>query len=131
MKLEGIPEYASPMTQIITPPRTRPAPRLAARYTRTAIVLHWIIAALITVSVVLGLTADALPEDWIRPAIDLHKSFGLTVLGLVLARILWRLSHPAPPLPGTMPRLERIAAHAVASAAVRADAAAADFGMAA
>jgi len=114
LKLEGIAEYASPMTQIVTPsPRTRPAPRLAARYTRTAIVLHWIIAALITVSVVLGLTADALPEDWIRPAIDLHKSFGLTVLGLVLARILWRLSHPAPPLPSAYARLERIAAHGV------------------
>ncbi|MGD0110141.1 MAG: LLM class flavin-dependent oxidoreductase [Rhodopila sp.] len=49
------------MTQIVTPPQTRPAPRLAARYTRTAIVLHWIIAALITISVVLGLTADTLP----------------------------------------------------------------------
>ena len=88
-------------------------PLSPARYTRTAIVLHWIIAAMIAVSVVLGLTADSLPEDWIRPAIDLHKSFGLTVLGLVLARILWRLSHPAPPLPGVYPRLERIAAHSV------------------
>jgi cytochrome b561 len=114
LKLERFREYASPMTSIITPsPRTRRPPRLAARYTRTAIVLHWVIAALITVSVVLGLTSDALPEDWIRPAIDLHKSFGLTVLGLVLARILWRLSHPAPPLPGAYARLERIAAHGV------------------
>ncbi len=111
LKLERFREYASPMMQFVTPsPRT---PRFPARYTRTAIVLHWIIAALIGVSVVLGLTADALPEDWIRPAIDLHKSFGLTVLGLVLARILWRLSHPAPPLPRAYARLERIAAHAV------------------
>lgn len=104
----------APETQIITPPaRDRPGPRLTARYTRTAIGLHWVIAALIAVSVVLGLTADALPENWIRPAIDMHKSFGLTVLGLVLARILWRLSHPAPPLPGAYARLERIAAHGV------------------
>ena len=102
------------MTQIITSsPRTRPGPRLPERYTRTAIVLHWVIAALIALAVVLGLTADALPEDWIRPAIDLHKSFGLTVLGLVLARILWRLTHPAPPLPGAYARVERIAAHTV------------------
>jgi cytochrome b561 len=88
-----------------------PVPALPARYTRTAIVLHWVIAALITVNVLLGLTADDLPEAWIRPAIDLHKSFGLTVLGLVLVRILWRLSHPPPPLPAVYSRLERVAGH--------------------
>jgi cytochrome b561 len=82
------------------------------RYTRVAAVLHWLVAALITVNVVLGLSADAFPDDWVRPVIDLHKSIGLTVLGLALLRILWRLSHPAPPLPRTYPRLERLAAHA-------------------
>ena len=86
-------------------------PPRPARYTRTAIVLHWVIAALIVVNVVLGLTAEALPATWTRPAIDLHKSFGLTVLGLVLLRILWRLSHPPPPLPGDYRRLERVGAH--------------------
>jgi cytochrome b561 len=111
LKLERFREYASPMTQIITPPPRNPRP--AARYTRTAIVLHWLIAVLLVIGVVLGLTADELPEDWIRPAIDLHKSFGLTILGLVLARILWRLSHPAPALPGVYARLERAAAHSV------------------
>ena len=75
-----------------------------ARYTRIAIVLHWVIAAMIAVNVMLGLMADGLPDAWIRPAIDLHKSFGLTVLGLVLVRILWRLSHPAPPFPSTPSR---------------------------
>jgi cytochrome b561 len=47
----------------------------------------------------------------VRPVIDLHKSVGLAVLGLVLLRILWRLSHPAPPFPASYPRLERIGAH--------------------
>jgi cytochrome b561 len=111
LKLERFREYASPMTQIIIPPPQNP--RLPDRYTRTAVVLHWVIAALMAIGVLLGLTADALPEDWIRPAIDLHKSLGLTVLGLVLARILWRLSHPAPPLPRAYTRLERIAANSV------------------
>ena len=90
---------------------TAPAPLLPARYTRTAIVLHWVIAALIAVNVLLGMTADGLPDTWIRPAIDLHKSFGLTVLGLVLVRILRRLSHPAPPLPSGYRRWERVCAH--------------------
>ncbi len=82
------------------------------RYTRIAALLHWLVAALIGVNVILGLTADWFPDDWVRPAIDTHKSVGLTVLGLVLLRILWRLSHPAPPLPASYPRLERAGAHA-------------------
>jgi cytochrome b561 len=86
-------------------------PYTVRRYTRVAAALHWGVAALIAVNVVLGLSADSLPEDWIRPVIDMHKSIGLTVLGLVLMRILWRWSHPAPPLPGSYPRLERAGAH--------------------
>ncbi|MDB5403569.1 MAG: prokaryotic cytochrome b561 family protein [Rhodopila sp.] len=101
-----------PMSQIVTRSAgTLPVPLPPIRYTRTAIVLHWLIAALIAVNVLLGLTADALPDVWIRPAIDLHKSFGLTVLGLALVRILWRLSHPAPPLPNGYRRVERVGAH--------------------
>jgi cytochrome b561 len=90
-----------------------PLPSPPARYTRVAIVLHWTIAALIAVNVLLGLAADALPDAWIRPAIDLHKSFGLTVLGLGLLRVLWRVSHPAPPLPSGYRRVERVGALAV------------------
>jgi cytochrome b561 len=97
------------MNHTVSAPEALPA----VRYTRTAIVLHWVIAALIGVNVVLGLAADALPEGWIRPVIDLHKSFGLTVLGLVLVRILWRLSHPAPALPLEYSWLERAGARVV------------------
>lgn len=82
------------------------------RYTRTAMALHWIIAALIFANVALGLSADHLPDDWIRPAIDLHKSFGITVLGLAAMRVLWRVTHPAPPLPASYPGWERWSAHA-------------------
>jgi cytochrome b561 len=102
------------MSQIVVRSAGTPAaPLPPLRYTRTAIVLHWFIAALIAVNVLLGLTADVLPDAWIRPAIDLHKSFGLTVLGLALVRILWRLSHPAPPLPNGYRRAERLGAHVV------------------
>jgi cytochrome b561 len=87
------------------------------RYTRVAALLHWLIAGLIGVNVLLGLTADWFPDGWVRPVIDLHKSVGLTVLGLVLLRILWRLSHAPPPLPASYPRLERAGAH-VAHAAL-------------
>jgi len=82
------------------------------RYTRTAVVLHWLVAVLIVINVALGLSADSLPDDWVRPVIDAHKSTGITVLGLVLLRILWRIGHPPPPLPGTYARWERLGAHA-------------------
>jgi cytochrome b561 len=81
------------------------------RYTRTAVTLHWLIALLLVVNVGLGLAADALPDDWVRPVIDTHKSIGITVLGLALLRILWRLGHPAPLMARHRRRGERIAAH--------------------
>jgi cytochrome b561 len=86
---------------------------LPARYTRTAMTLHWLIALLMIGNVVLGLSADSLPDDWARPVIDTHKSIGITVLGLALLRILWRVSHTPPPLPREFPSWEKIVAHAV------------------
>ena len=101
-------------------PRTpAPAsPRVAAtapvpRYTRVAVVFHWLIALLMLVNVVLMLTVAWFPDALVRPVFDTHKSIGVTVLGLVLLRLLWRLSHPAPPLPAAYPRWERLSAHAV------------------
>lgn len=83
------------------------------RYTRTAVVLHWLIAILLLVNVALGLSADSVPDDWARPVIDTHKSIGITVLGLVLMRILWRATHAVPPLPADYPSWERWFAHGV------------------
>ena len=82
------------------------------RYSRTAMILHWLIAAGILCNVALGLSVDFLPDDWIRPVIDTHKSIGITVLGLVLLRILWRVAHRPPPLPKAFPAWERASAHA-------------------
>jgi cytochrome b561 len=89
---------------------------LIARYTRTAIALHWMIAVLIVVNVLLALSADYLPDDWVRPVIDTHKSIGITVLGLALMRLLWRATHRPPALPPSYPRWERIGAHAAHAA---------------
>jgi cytochrome b561 len=82
------------------------------RYTRTAMVLHWLIAVLILINVALIWSVDVLPEGAIRPVIDAHKSFGVTVLGLVLMRLLWRFAHRPPALPASYPPAEKAAAHA-------------------
>lgn len=84
--------------------------QIPAKYTRTAMLLHWLIAVLIVTNVVLGLIAESLPENWIRPAINSHKSIGITVLGLAIMRLLWRFTHQPPPLSASYPRWERTSA---------------------
>lgn len=70
---------------------------LPDRYTRPAMVFHWTIAALIVANVVMIWVISYFPDTWERPVINLHKSIGLTVLGLGLMRILWRVTHAPPP----------------------------------
>ena len=84
-----------------------------SRYTRTAMVLHWLIALGIIVNIALALSADYLPDDWVRPVIDTHKSIGITVLGLAILRLLWRATHRPPALPESFPSWERKSAHIV------------------
>ncbi len=85
---------------------------LPARYTLPAIVLHWVIAVFILANIAIGLLAGDLPDAWQRPFIDTHKSIGLTVLGLAILRLLWRLTHKPPAMPSTYRPWERRAAHA-------------------
>lgn len=85
---------------------------IASRYTRTAIALHWVIAVLITLNVALGLFAESFGQDRIRAMIDAHKSIGITVLGLVLMRLLWRATHVPPALPDHYRAWEKFAAKA-------------------
>ncbi|MET0540326.1 MAG: cytochrome b [Variovorax sp.] len=87
-------------------------PSIPDKYTKPAIILHWLIAALMMVNVILGLSAESLRDEWVRPAVDTHKSIGITVLGLAILRLLWRATHKPPPMPGTYGRLERLGAHA-------------------
>ncbi|MET0273334.1 MAG: YceI family protein [Phenylobacterium sp.] len=81
----------------------------SGRYATIAIVLHWLIAAAIILQIVLAGRMEAkTPEAF--AVTQLHKSVGITILLLSLIRLGWRLTHPAPPLPLTMARWERILA---------------------
>jgi cytochrome b561 len=73
--------------------------------------LHWLIAALIVGLGIVGLTMGELPKTpkyfWVY---TMHKSFGITVLALMLLRLGWRLYAGAPkPVPGTPAWQDRIA----------------------
>ncbi len=84
------------------------------KYTRIAMVLHWLTAALVFALYGIGWYMVELPKGPARgETFALHKSIGLTVLVLTLARIGWRLTHPAPALPPAIGRWRIVLAHAV------------------
>jgi len=84
------------------------------RYTKVAVVLHWLVALLMMGNVALVLVVDLIPEERIRLVIDTHKSIGITVLGLALMRILWRIGHRPPAWPdGALTPTESRVSHIV------------------
>lgn len=70
----------------------------SARYSTGAIILHWTIAALIIAQVPLGWQMGIDRSAKSFALFQLHKSIGITILLLTLARIAWRLTHRPPPL---------------------------------
>jgi cytochrome b561 len=93
-------------------PARKPATSIR-RYSPVAISLHWIMAALILFSGVLGLLLDGWPKDTKLFWINIHAQVGLLVLVLLLARIWWRRIHAPPPLPAEVSEVSRRASHPV------------------
>jgi cytochrome b561/polyisoprenoid-binding protein YceI len=92
----------------------RPVRYTPSRYTTVAIVLHWLIAAAILFQIILGWRMGDEPKGPATYAIfQLHKSIGITILLLSLARLAWRLFHRPPPHPVGQPRWETIASQVV------------------
>ena len=84
---------------------TLAAPDLA-RYSRVAVWLHWIIALLIVVNLLLGFYREEFDRPVRAVIMGWHKSIGFTVIALTLARILWRFTHRPPPFDPAMKRWE-------------------------
>lgn len=83
-------------------------------YGRVARVFHWLTVLFVFVTVPVGLS---MTQELPRPTQDalfiLHKNLGVIILCVVSLRLLWRLGHPPPPLPASVPKLQRFAAGAV------------------
>jgi cytochrome b561 len=74
------------------------------KYSKVAIVLHWLMALLIFAAWTIAIAIGDMPLSPTRIAgLSWHKWIGTTVLFLVLLRILWRATHPAPALNMRMP----------------------------
>ncbi|GJD92195.1 Cytochrome b561 [Methylobacterium hispanicum] len=84
----------------------------AHSYTPTAKALHWLMAAIWIAAWILGFCAVYLRET-LNPHHGLtitHKALASTLLFLIVLRIAWRLTHPAPALPDTIsPAMKRVA----------------------
>ncbi len=83
-------------------------PEASSRYTGVAIALHWAMAALLLFMIWLGWNME---DNEAR--FQLHKSIGITILFLALARLAWRFANPPPPLPQGMAKREKRASHVV------------------
>lgn len=80
------------------------------RYSTGAIALHWIIAIAVIVNWRLAEYAHDLPDAERGPLMGWHATIGMTILLLSVLRLVWRWTHPAPPLSADLKAWERIAA---------------------
>jgi len=108
----------------------------STRYTKTAVVLHWLIGVGIIFMLALGWYMCDLPKEGAKTAVfdlfdlglynlhltdavsprtfyfNLHKSIGVTVLALIALRVLWRITHKPPALLASYKPWEKKLAHA-------------------
>ncbi|WP_296677817.1 cytochrome b [Novosphingobium sp.] len=68
----------------------------SARYSRGAVILHWLIAALIALNFAAAWYAQNQPRDAAMQIMGNHKAIGISILLLTLVRIGWRLTHRVP-----------------------------------
>jgi cytochrome b561 len=82
------------------------------KFSKPAITLHWLVAILIVAAFILGEVMTDIPG--LTPTklkyFSWHKWLGVTVLGLVAVRLLWRLASRPPDYPDSMPLWMRRAA---------------------
>lgn len=80
------------------------------RYSTVSLLLHWGIAALIVVNILLVNQADEVSRDQRGFWMMLHKSVGISILLLTLVRLGWRIANPAIPLPESVPGWQKLIA---------------------
>jgi cytochrome b561 len=87
--------------------------KIAGSYSRESKVLHWLIAVIVIMMLSLSFFLDDLPDQYRSTAFMLHKSLGLTVLFLMYVRILTIWLSGKPPLPDSVPLIEKMASRSL------------------
>ena len=85
----------------------------AEGYDAVARSLHWLVAAMVIFVLAAGIAMSNMSEGPAQNMLfDLHRSCGALLLPLMVARLLYRLTHKPPPLPDDIPPIQRLAAEA-------------------
>jgi len=78
------------------------------RYGVVAKSFHWLLFLMLSFSIVAGNFLAAMPKGAEKlQAAGMHKSFGVILLLLILARLLWRLINVTPQDPAGTPAIQR------------------------
>ena len=72
-------------------------------YTGIAKLFHWLILALLVVQFAIAWTMPDIGRDSVPTGlIGWHLSVGAAILAVMIVRLAWRLTHPAPPAPADL-----------------------------
>ena len=92
------------------------------RYHLSQRLLHWIIAVLVSIALVIGWTLGILGFSGVKDTFGLdatnllykyHKTLGILILCLMIVRVVLKLIRPTPDYAEPLTRLERMASNAV------------------
>lgn len=84
-------------------------PQTAPRYRLFSRVMHWGVALLVLAMIPAGLimVQEGVARETRNALFIFHKNVGVLLLILVLVRLGYRMLNPAPPLPDSVPPLQR------------------------
>ncbi len=80
------------------------------RFTITARLLHWAMAAMVLTMLFIGVGMVSSLSHY-HALVSIHRPLGIAILVLVAFRLIYRLTHKAPPLPRYLPGWQRLAAY--------------------
>jgi cytochrome b561 len=81
------------------------------RFAAPSRLLHWLMAVLVLAMLFVGVAMVVSPERY-HVLVTIHRPLGIAILVVVVIRYVNRLITRPPPLPATLPPLQRLAAHA-------------------
>ena len=77
-------------------------------YGAGARLFHWVTVALLLIIIPVGLVMGGLPRGRLQDTLFVtHETLGVTVLGVTLLRLWWRLAHPPPSPSAALGPVER------------------------
>lgn len=87
---------------------------MSRSYTSTAKWFHWLIVFLVGLELLIAAIMPGVHRNTTPGTlVNLHFSFGITIIAVMVLRLLWRLTHRTPALPKGTSWLEAVAAHAM------------------